>query len=79
MTVYRYLHPCFILMYVMSTLDTWSSKNLYSCCGNIPKLWEIHTIDLENETIEMEDDCSIDDILESAGILTPEQAQRINR
>ncbi|CCQ93956.1 conserved hypothetical protein [[Clostridium] ultunense Esp] len=29
------------------------------------------TIDLDNETIELEDDDSIDDILESAGLLTP--------
>jgi DNA polymerase II small subunit/DNA polymerase delta subunit B len=33
------------------------------------------TIDLDNETIEVEDDYSIDDILESAGLLTPEQAK----
>lgn len=34
-------------------------------------------IDLNNETIEVEDDYSIDDILESAGVLTPEQAQEL--
>ena len=34
-------------------------------------------IDLDNETIEIEDDYSIDDILESAGVLTPEQAKRL--
>ncbi|MDF2650740.1 MAG: hypothetical protein K0Q73_6545 [Paenibacillus sp.] len=34
-------------------------------------------IDLENETIEMEDDYSIDDILESAGVLTPERAKEL--
>lgn len=35
------------------------------------------TIDLDNETIELEDDNSIDDILESAGVLTPERAQKL--
>lgn len=32
-------------------------------------------INLDNDTIEVEDDYSIDDILESAGLLTPEQAK----
>jgi len=35
------------------------------------------TIDLDNETIEFEDDYSIDDILESAGVLTPERAKEL--
>ena len=35
------------------------------------------TIDLNNDTIEVEDDYSIDDILESAGVLTPVQAQEL--
>lgn len=35
------------------------------------------TIDLDNETIELEDDYSIDDILESAGVLTPERAKEL--
>jgi len=35
------------------------------------------TIDLDNETIELEDDYSIDDILESAGVLTPERAREL--
>lgn len=35
------------------------------------------TIDLVNETIELEDDDSIDDILESAGVLTPERAKEL--
>lgn len=34
-------------------------------------------INLDNQTIEVEDDYSIDDILESAGILTPEQAKQL--
>lgn len=34
-------------------------------------------IDLDNDTIEVEDDYSIDDILESAGILTTEQAKEM--
>ncbi|ALS27215.1 hypothetical protein IJ21_18140 [Paenibacillus sp. 32O-W] len=34
-------------------------------------------INLDNQTIEVEDDYSIDDILESAGILTPEQARQL--
>ncbi|MHB9004741.1 MAG: hypothetical protein ACYC6C_11880 [Coriobacteriia bacterium] len=34
-------------------------------------------IDLDNETIEIVDDYSIDDILESAGVLTPEQGRRL--
>jgi len=35
------------------------------------------TIDLDSETIELEDEYSIDDILESAGILTPERAKEL--
>ncbi|CAH1195241.1 hypothetical protein PAECIP111893_00647 [Paenibacillus plantiphilus] len=35
------------------------------------------TIDLDNETIEMEDDYAIDDILESAGVLTPARAKEL--
>lgn len=35
------------------------------------------TVDLDNETIETEDECAIDDILESAGILTPEEARQL--
>jgi hypothetical protein len=34
-------------------------------------------INMENNTIEIEDDYSIDDILESAGTLTPEQAKEL--
>jgi len=34
-------------------------------------------IDLDNDTIEVEDDYSIDDILESAGILTPNEAKEL--
>ena len=34
-------------------------------------------INLDNQTIEVEDDYSIDDILESAGVLTPEQAKQL--
>jgi len=32
-------------------------------------------IDLDNDTIEVEDDYSIDDILDSAGVLTPKAAK----
>ena len=35
------------------------------------------TIDLYNETIESEDEYAVDDILESAGILTPEEARKL--
>ncbi|MHB1682025.1 MAG: hypothetical protein ACYCYO_04240 [Bacilli bacterium] len=35
------------------------------------------TFDLDNETIEVEDDYSIDDILDSAGVLTAEQAKEL--
>jgi predicted NAD-dependent protein-ADP-ribosyltransferase YbiA (DUF1768 family) len=34
-------------------------------------------INLDKQTIEVEDDSSIDDILESAGVLTPEQAKHL--
>jgi hypothetical protein len=34
-------------------------------------------INLDNQTIEVDDDYSIDDILESAGTLTPEQAKQL--
>ncbi len=34
-------------------------------------------LDLNNGTIESEEDYSIDDILESAGILTPERAKEL--
>ncbi|MNO37249.1 hypothetical protein D3C76_273300 [compost metagenome] len=34
-------------------------------------------INLDTETIEIEDDYSVDDLLESAGILTPEQAKQL--
>ncbi|MFC4076154.1 hypothetical protein [Salinithrix halophila] len=37
------------------------------------------TIDLENDTIEVVDDYSIDDILESAGALTPERAEEMQQ
>lgn len=35
------------------------------------------TIDLFNETVESEDECAVDDILESAGILTPQEARQL--
>ncbi|MBC8080200.1 MAG: hypothetical protein H7X86_07630 [Gorillibacterium sp.] len=35
-------------------------------------------IDLDLNTIEVEDDYSIDDILESAGVLTPNQARELS-
>ncbi len=35
------------------------------------------TIDLYNETIESEDEYAVDDILESAGILTQEEAREL--
>jgi hypothetical protein len=34
-------------------------------------------VDLYNETVESEDDYAVDDILESAGILTPEEARQL--
>ncbi|WP_168123813.1 hypothetical protein [Paenibacillus sp. HB172176] len=36
-------------------------------------------IDLDNDTIEVEDDYSIDDILDSAGVLSPEQADELTQ
>lgn len=35
-------------------------------------------INLDNDTIEVEDDYSIDDILESAGMLTPNEAKELS-
>jgi len=35
------------------------------------------TVDLYNETVESEDEYAVDDILESVGILTPEEAQQL--
>jgi hypothetical protein len=35
------------------------------------------TVDLYNETVESEDEYAVDDILESAGILTPEEARQL--
>ncbi|MFX4302729.1 hypothetical protein ACOJUR_10835 [Alicyclobacillus tolerans] len=35
------------------------------------------TVDLYNETVESEDDYAVDDILESAGILTPEEDRQL--
>ncbi|MCI0184426.1 hypothetical protein [Sulfoacidibacillus ferrooxidans] len=35
------------------------------------------TVNLYNETVESEDEYAVDDILESAGILTPEEAKQL--
>lgn len=35
------------------------------------------TVDLYNETVELDDEYAVDDILDCAGILTPEEARQL--
>lgn len=64
-------------MSIPRKLDRQTANELRSILSrlNIPK--NKVTIDLDNDTIEVLEDYSIDDILESAGVLTPERAKEM--
>lgn len=64
-------------MSIPKKLDHETASELRSILSKLNVTRKKVTIDLDNETIEVEDDYSIDDILESAGVLTPEQAKEL--
>lgn len=64
-------------MSVSKRMDKQTARELRSIFAKINITQSKVKIDLDNDTIEVEDDYSIDDILESAGILTPDQAKEL--
>jgi hypothetical protein len=64
-------------MSILKKLDYETARELRSIFSKLNVNQSKVTIDLYNETIEIEDDYSIDDILESAGVLSPEQAMEL--
>lgn len=64
-------------MSVPKRMDKQTARELRSIIAKINITHSKVKIDLDNDTIEVEDDYSIDDILESAGILTPDQAREL--
>ncbi|AIQ11927.1 hypothetical protein [Paenibacillus durus] len=58
-------------------MDRQTAKEIRSILAKMNITQSKIKINLENETIQVEDDYSIDDILESAGVLTPEQAKQL--
>jgi hypothetical protein len=67
-----------IAMSIPKKLDMNTANQLRSIFSRLDISKKKITIDLENDTIEIiDDDYSIDDILESAGALTPERAKEM--
>jgi hypothetical protein len=64
-------------MSIPKKLDRQTANELRSLLTRINVTQSKITINLDNDTIEVEDDYSIDDILDSAGALTPEQAKAL--
>lgn len=64
-------------MSVPKRMDKQIAHELRSILAKINITQSRVKIDLDNDTIEVEDDYSIDDILESMGILTPEEAKEL--
>jgi hypothetical protein len=64
-------------MSIPKKLDRQTANELRSLLTRINVTQSKITINLDNDTIEVEDDYSIDDIHESAGALTPEQAKAL--
>lgn len=64
-------------MSIPKKMDRQTANELRSILSKINITQSKVKIDLDNDTIEVEDDYSIDDILESAGVLTPEQAKQL--
>jgi hypothetical protein len=62
-------------MSIPKKMDRQTANELRSLLTKINVTQSKITINLDNDTIEVEDDYSIDDILDSAGALTPEQAK----
>ncbi|NGM83107.1 hypothetical protein G5B47_11850 [Paenibacillus sp. 7124] len=64
-------------MSVPKRMDKQTARELRSIFEKMNITQSKVKIDLDNDTIEVEDDYSIDDILESAGILTPDEAKEL--
>lgn len=64
-------------MSIPKKMDRQTANELRSLLTKMNVTQSKVTIDLDNDTIEVEDDYSIDDILDSAGVLTPEQAKEL--
>ncbi len=65
-------------MSLQKKIDRNISNELRSILSKMNITHSIVKIDLDNDTIEIEEDYSIDDILDSAGTLTPEQAKELS-
>ncbi|MDQ8733963.1 hypothetical protein [Paenibacillus sp. LHD-38] len=64
-------------MSIPKKMDKQTANELRSLLSRMNVTQSKIKINMENNTIEIEDDYSIDDILESAGSLTPEQAKEL--
>ncbi len=68
-----------IIMSLPKKMDSKTANELRSLLFKINITQSRVRIDLDNDTIEVEDDYSIDDILDSAGVLSPEQADELTQ
>lgn len=64
-------------MSILRKIDKQTSNELRSILSKLNMSKSKVTIDLEYNTIEVIEDYAIDDILESAGALTPERAKEM--
>ncbi|BCG58524.1 hypothetical protein [Paenibacillus sp. URB8-2] len=64
-------------MSVPKRMDKQTARELRSIFEKMNITQSKVKIGLDNDTIEVEDDYSIDDILESASILTPDEAKEL--
>ncbi|MGG1517142.1 hypothetical protein ABE504_17155 [Paenibacillus oryzisoli] len=64
-------------MSISKKMDYETASELRSILSKLNITRNKVTIDLDNDTIEVDDDYAIDDILDSAGILTQEQAKEL--
>lgn len=64
-------------MSIPKKLDQQTAHELRSILSKLNVTQSRVIFDLDKETMEVEDDYSIDDILDSAGVLTPEQAREL--
>ncbi|MEK5033431.1 hypothetical protein MKY96_18400 [Paenibacillus sp. FSL R7-0302] len=65
-------------MSVPKRMDKQTARELRSILEKMNITQSKVKINLDNDTIEVEDDYSIDDILESAGMLTPNEAKELS-
>ena len=65
------------MMAISKKLDDATYAQLWSIFSKMNMSRNKVVVDFQKKTIEVEDDYSVDDIIASAGILTPDQGQQL--